>query len=226
MSIFVLLMNTIVFIKSTIVFIMNTCDNMLGDLLFGQTRGRILALLYGHPEREIHIREIAREVRTSAGNVRRELETLLRVGLVHRSTIGSQVFYRANRESPVFAELHALVAKTVGVFQILSSALAPLAGRISQAFVYGSIARGDERAVSDVDLMVVGDATLDDVLAHLATAERTIGRPINPTVYSQSEFAAKLQSNNHFLNAVMRGERIFLIGEDDELRACYELAPR
>ncbi len=202
---------------STIVLIMST-ESTLGDLLFGQTRGRVLALLYGQPDREIHIREIAREVHTSAGTVRRELENLSRAGLVQRSMIGSQVFYRANRQSPVFAEMHALVAKTVGVFQILSSALAPLAGRISQAFVYGSIARGDENAASDVDLMVIGDATLDEVLAHVATAERTIGRPINPTVYSQSEFAAKLQSNNHFLNAVMRGERVFLIGEDDELR--------
>ena len=79
------------------------------------------------------------------------------------------------------------------------------------------MARQDENASSDVDLMVVGDVTLDEVLAQLAPVERAIGRSINPTIYSVNEFKAKLQSGNHFLRSVLRSETVPLIGESNEL---------
>ena len=119
---------------------MRTESDQLGDLLFGQTRGRILRLLFGHPDQTFFVRQLARETGISVGSVQRELETLSQVGLIVRSISGHQVYQQANRNHPVFAEIHALVAKTVGVFQLLSSALAPLAQRITQAFVYGSVA--------------------------------------------------------------------------------------
>ena len=200
--------------KSTIVLIMRTASDQLGDLLFGQTRGRILRLLFEHPDQTFFVRQIARETAVSVGSVQRELETLAQVGLIERSTSGHQVYYQANHSHPIFAEIHALVAKTVGVFQVLTSALAPLAKRISLAFVYGSVASRNENAGSDVDLMIVGDLTLDEVLTQLGTAERLVGRPINPTLYSDSDFKTKIDSGNHFLRSVMRGERVFLIGED------------
>jgi predicted nucleotidyltransferase len=195
---------------------MRTEAKTLGDLLFGQTRGRILALLYGTPDRTFYVREIARHIGTSTGSVQRELQTLADFGLIDRSALGMQVFYRANRNHPVFAELHSLVAKTSGIFQVLRSALAPLAQRISFAFVYGSMVRGDETAGSDVDLMVIGDATLDELLAHLAATERDLGRPINPTVYPLKEFKTRLRRGNHFLRSVMRSKIVFLIGDEDE----------
>src|SRR5208282_2811053 len=134
---------------------------------------------YGHPDQTFFVREISRHVGTSAGAVQRELETLSQFGLIGRSVSGRQVYYKANRNHPVFAELHSLIAKTVGIFQLLGSALAPLANRISLAFVYGSMARGDENAGSDVDLIIVGDVTLDETVAQLATVEGSIGREIN-----------------------------------------------
>jgi predicted nucleotidyltransferase len=197
---------------------MRTITIQLGDLLFGQTRGRVLRLLFGHPEQTFFVRQIARETGVSVGSVQRELETLTQVGLIVRSISGHQVYHQANRSHPVFAEIHALVAKTVGVFQILTSALTPLAKRISLAFVYGSVASGSESADSDVDLMIVGDVTLDEVLGQLGPVERLIGRPINPTLYSESDFKNKIESGNHFLRSVMRGERVFLIGDDDGSR--------
>jgi predicted nucleotidyltransferase len=129
---------------------------------------------------------------------------------------GRQVYYKANRNHPVFPEIHSLIAKTVGTFQLLGSALAPLAKRISLAFVYGSMARREESAGSDVDLMIVGDVTLDEVLTQLAPAERAIGRSINPTLYTASEFRTRLESGNHFLRSVMRGEKVPLVGDPDE----------
>src|ERR1700679_1018699 len=196
---------------------MRTNSKSLGDLLFGQTRGRVLALLYGMPDQTFFVRQIAREIGTSVGSVQRELETLSKVGLLNRTTIGRQVFYQANINHLTFAELRSLIDKTSCIFHQLHSALALLAPQITFAFVYGSIARGDEDAGSDVDLMIVGNVTLDDVLTPLAPVENAIARPINPTVYSLKEFKARVKDGNHFLTSVLRGEKMLLIGDEDEL---------
>lgn len=206
-----------VLILSTIVLGMSTHSG-LGDLLFGRTRGAILALLYGRADQSFYTRQIAREVDASVGAVQRELENLSKVGLIVRNSIGSQVFYQANRDAPIFQEMRALVNKTIGVFSVLRSALQSLSKQIVVAFVYGSVAREQETAQSDVDLLVVGKATLDDILSRLSTVEKSVGRPINPTVYSVAEFKSKLASGNHFLNAVLKGQKVFLLGDEDELR--------
>jgi len=205
-----------VLILSTIVLVMST--HGLGDLLFGRTRGAIMALLYGHADQSFYTRQIAREVDASVGTVQRELENLSKVGLIIRSSVGSQVFYQANRDASIFREMQTLVNKTVGIFSLLRSALHPLKNRVSVAFVYGSVAREEETANSDVDLMVVGKATLDEVLSRLSTVEKRIGRPINPTVYSAAEFKSKIASANHFLTAVLKGQKVFVLGDEHELR--------
>jgi len=196
---------------------MSTTNTGLGDLLFGRTRGAILALLFGRSDQSFYTRQIARELKASIGTVQRELENLSRVGLIVRNSVGSQVFYQANRDAPVFQEMQALVSKTIGVFSILRSALKSLSKRIVAAFVYGSLAREEETAQSDIDLMVIGDATLDEVLSRLSASEKTIGRPINPTVYSVAEFKSKLATGNHFLHSVLKTRKIFLLGDEDEL---------
>jgi uncharacterized protein len=206
-----------VLIVSTIVLVMSTGNSSFANVLFGRTRSAVLALLYGHADQSFYTRQIAREAGASVGAVQRELGNLSRVGLVVRNSVGNQVFYQANRGAPVFAEMRALVNKTVGVFHALRSPLEALSKRIVVAFVYGSVARGEETATSDLDLMVVGDAKLDDVLSRLSEVEKTIGRPVNPTVYSVAEFKSKLVNGNHFLNAVLKGKKVFLLGDEDEL---------
>jgi len=190
----------------------------LADLLFGRTRGAVLALLYGRADQSFYTREIAREVDASVGAVQRELENLSKVGLILRKSVGSQVYYQANRETPIFLEMRALINKTIGIFGVLRSALRPLSKQIIAAFVYGSVAREQETAQSDVDLMVVGKATLDQVLSRVSTTEKAIGRSINPTVYSVTEFKSKLATENHFLTSVLKGQKVFLLGDEDELR--------
>ncbi len=190
----------------------------LADVLFGKARGAILALLYGHPDQSFYYRQITRQLDgVSDGALQRELDTLSRLGLIDRSTVGRQVFYRVNRNHPVFPDLRALVAKTVGAIQVLRSALTLLANGISLAFIYGSMARQEERAESDIDLLIVGKVTPEDVIARLADVESSLGRAVNPTVYSMAEFKTKLGSGNHFLNSVVRGKKVFLIGDEDEL---------
>jgi predicted nucleotidyltransferase len=185
--------------------------------MFGRTRGAILALLYGRADQTFYTRQIAREVAASVGAVQRELKNLTKVGLVIRTALGSQVFYQANRDAPIFSEMHSLVNKTVGIFSMLRSALRPLSTQVAVAFVYGSVARQAETAQSDIDLMVVGKASIDDVISHLASVEKNTGRPINPTVYSASEFKAKIADGNHFLRAVLKDPKVFLLGDEDEL---------
>lgn len=203
---------------STIVLVMRTEGASLANLLFGQTRGRILATLFGTSDEAFFVRQLARRVAISVGSVQRELLTLADAGLIVRSQNGNQVFYRANRQHPAYAELHALLAKTAGIFLQLSKALAPLADEIEFALVYGSFARGEETAGSDVDLMVVGKVTLDDLLEHLVSVERTLQRPVNPTVYSSREVRTKLKAGNHFLKAIQEGKATFLVGDEHEFR--------
>lgn len=190
----------------------------VAGLLFGKSRGSILALLYGHADRSFYYRQIVRELSgLSAGTLQRELKMLSEVGLIERAVLGKQVFYRANRSHPVFPELRALVEKTVGAVPTLRSALAPLSDLVSVALVYGSMARGEEKAESDIDLLIVGSVTLEQVLEKVANVERSLRRAINPAVYSVAEFRTKLAGGNHFLNSVVRGNKLFLIGGEDEL---------
>jgi len=197
---------------------MHTETPGLSDLLFGQIRGRVLALLYGWADKAFYVRQIARHVHASAGSVRRELEKLAAVDLIIRTSVGNQVFYRANQANPVFTEMRGLVNKTVGIFNVLRSALEKVSKQITIAFVYGSVASQTETAESDVDLLIVGSVVLDDVLTCLPPAETVLGRTVNPTVYSVAEFAQKLKEGNHFLNAVVKGPKAFLIGNEDGLR--------
>ncbi|HEY6447702.1 MAG TPA: nucleotidyltransferase domain-containing protein [Acidobacteriaceae bacterium] len=197
---------------------MSTVTPSIGDLLLGQTRGQILALLLGAPDESFFTRQIARQIETSVGTVQRELTRLTEAGLILRSALGSQVFYRANRDHPIFPELRALLAKTIGVFELLRNALAPLSARIDFAFVYGSVARGDDRAASDIDLMVVGAVSLDDILDAAGPLEKQLRRPVNPTIYSLKELKQRYRSGNHFLRSLKNASKVFLIGAEDEFR--------
>jgi len=197
---------------------MSSTPIALADVLFGQIRGKVLALLFGQADKSFYVRQIARHIKASVGAVQRELEKLAGVDLIVRTSVGNLVLYQVNQRNPVFAEMKALVSKTVGIFNILHTALEQIADRITVAFVYGSLARQEEKADSDVDLMIVGSVELDDALAHLSDSEKTLGRAVNPTVYSAPEFKTKLENGNHFLNAVVNGDKVFLIGNEDELR--------
>src|SRR5579862_6264429 len=133
----------------TIALVMRAPVSALADVLFGKGRGAIMALLFGRPEQSFYYRQITRQIPgVSVGTLQRELATLSRLGLIDRFAVGNQVFYRANRDHPVFPELRTLVAKTVGAIQVLRSALSPLSERISFAFIYGSMARHEETTES------------------------------------------------------------------------------
>jgi len=202
----------------TIVPGMGTQVLSLSKVLFGQSRRSILALLYGHADEQFYLREIARRAGTGIGATQRELGQLTDAGLLHRLRRGNQVYYRANRENPIFEELKSILAKTSGIRDTLQEGLARLADRVKLAFVYGSIARGEEKASSDVDLMVVGNVSFQDVVAALSEIERKLGREVNPTVFGPREFREKLAAKNHFLSSVAKEKKLFVIGDEREFR--------
>src|SRR4029077_9011872 len=142
---------------------------------------------------------------------------LTEMGLIVRTVQGNQVLYRANSQSPIFSEIKSLISKTVGIHDVLRSALVSLGAEIQIAFVYGSVAHQKERADSDVDLMVLGDAPFSDVVSALSPSQKALGREINPTVFAPSEFRSKLAAGNHFLRSVMKEKRIFVLGTENEL---------
>lgn len=189
----------------------------LSHVLFGQSRRSILGLLYGHADQEFYLRDLVRRAGTALGATQRELKQLADAGIVLRVQRGHQVYYQANRDNPIFAELKSILTKTVGAHDVVKDALMPLADRIRLAFIYGSVARQEERASSDIDLMVVGETGFNDVVSALGAAEKLLGREINPTVYSVREFCAKRKAKNHFLSTVLRQEKIFVIGDQHEL---------
>ena len=191
-------------------------------VLFGRSMRAVLGLLFGHPERSFYLREIARAAGTSPSSLQRELAALSAAGLIVREARGHQVHFRANPDSPLFDELRGIVVKTFGVADVVRAALAPLAGAVHIAFIYGSLARGETRAESDVDVMVVGDPEFVDLVERLRPAEAALRRSVNPTVFPAVEFVEKAAAGNGFLATVLAEPKIFLIGDERELRELVE----
>jgi len=190
----------------------------LSEVLFGRTRRAVLSLLYGHADEEFYLRQIIRATGVGQGTMQRELGKLAAAGLVRRRARGQQVYFQANADSPVYPELRGLLLKTAGVADVLREALALLADRIRAAFVYGSVARGDERRASDVDVMVVGDVSFAEVVSALGPAQERLGREVNPTVYPEPEFRVRLKAGQHFVKSVMGREKVFLFGDEHDIR--------
>ena len=185
--------------------------------LFGKARQALLSLVFSRAD-ETHLQEdLIRQAALGRGAVQRELEFLARAGIVRRTLRGRQVYFQANPDCPIYPELRGLIVKTAGVADVLRAALAPLAERIRAAFIYGSIARGTERRASDVDIMVIGDVSFAETAEALGRAQEAIGREINPSVYPPEEFRIKLAAKHHFLRSLLKGEKIFLIGDEREL---------
>jgi len=190
----------------------------IGATLFGTTRQAVLALLFGNAGRRFYQRQIIRALQLGSGAVQRELEQLVVCGVLTRTVEGRQTYFRANADCPVFEEVRGIVRKTFGVAEVLREGLTSLASNVRLAFVYGSVAAGKETAGSDVDVLVVGDGlSLEDVVVALDGAQRDLGRELNPTVYRTEEFCRKLAQGQHFLARVVSGQKIFLVGDENEL---------
>lgn len=187
----------------------------LSAALFPERKSRVFKWLFGMPDRSFHLNELLRLTQLGSASLQQELKSLTEAGVVCAERVGNLRRFRANRESPVFAELVSLTRKTVGLKWPLTQALAPLRGQLTGAWVYGSVAQHSDGAHSDVDLMLVGEGLLlSQVLQCLAPAETELGRKINPTCYSVQEFESRRHDPASFVSKVFQKPVLDLLDDD------------
>ena len=194
--------------------------NGMADALFSTTKQKVLAYLFGHPDRSFYVSEMIALAGSGSGAVQRELSRLAQSGLATMKRIGKQTHYQANTESPIFKDLRNIVDKTVGLVGPIQAALAPLQHDIIAAFIYGSVAKRKDHADSDVDVMIVSDTlTYADTFSALEAATSRIRRPVNPHLCSYEELSQLLQSDNAFIRRVLEQPKLWIIGSDDDIPA-------
>ena len=197
-------------------------ENLLCSGLFGKTRQAVLAFLYLRSDSSFYTKQILDALRIGRGTVQRELKNLTDTGIIIREVQGRQVYYRANEKCPIFNELRSIVRKTFGVADVLRRSLTPKEDKVQVAFIFGSVARSADDRRSDIDFMVIGRITFGDVVSLLKPAEEMVGREVNPVVYPVAEFKKKVKEDHHFVKTVLEEEKIFVIGDEDELRKLAE----
>lgn len=190
----------------------------LPDALFSATQQRVLGLLFGQPDRSFFTNELISLAGVGTGAVQRELKRLTSSGLITLSRVGNQKHYQANPDSPLYQELCSIARKTFGLKDVIKAALVPLDEAILLGMLFGSAAKGRDHAGSDIDLLVVSDTlTLETLYEALESAERNLGRPISPSLYTSQEFVHRMDSGNPFLKAVLDGPTLPLKGHMDDV---------
>lgn len=190
----------------------------VANALFNKVQQRVLGVLFGNPGRTFFTNEIIRVAAAGTGAVQRELARLESAGLVTTQRVGNQKHFQANVNAPVFPELRALVLKTSGLADQLRAALAARTSDIRAAFIYGSVAKQQDTATSDVDVMIISDElTYADLFPLLEETTRILGRTVNPTVYSVAEFAKRIGKRNAFITRVFEQPKIWLVGNENDL---------
>jgi predicted nucleotidyltransferase len=179
-----------------------------------------------HPDRWWYLSDLAKHLEVSPSSLQRELALLSTAGILLRRRDGNRVYFQADSACPLLPELQGLLLKTVGLVDVLREELEPVTDRITWAFVYGSVARGEELNSSDVDLMIIGDVGLAAVTMPLQRAEGRLLRPVNPTVYTRAEVAGKFFAGHSFLREVLRGDKLFVMGRADDLESALAIPPR
>ncbi len=189
------------------------------DSLFPSVRQGVLSATLTRPEKWWYLSELAEFLHTRPSSLQRELAALVRSGVLEQRRDGRRTYFKAETRSPIFRELRSIFEKTVGLIPTLRVALRPFGNKVVFAFVYGSVARGEERATSDVDLMVIGDVGLAELAPSLRKSEKRLGREVNVTSYSVDEFRKKVFQGDHFLTTVLKGSLQFVKGEQRDLDA-------
>lgn len=187
------------------------------DALMPATRQGILATTLLQPGKWWYLSELAGHIGTRVSSLQREIEALVRAGVLERRVDGRRSYVKANEHSPIFPELRGLMEKAAGIIPLLTEEIVRFNNKIKWAFVYGSLARGEESAASDVDVMLIGKVSTMDIVPVFRRVEKVVGRPINETIFSERDFRDSLKKKDHFLRTVMGGNKIMLKGSEDEL---------
>ncbi len=191
---------------------------MLERLLTSRVRVRLLTLFVTHPAEVFYIRQITRITGETYNNVRLELKNLSDLGLIKEESRANATYYKANAGHFLFPELKSIILKTEAIGDRLREALSPF-GDIRVAFIYGSTAKGTELASSDIDLMVIGEVDLDTLHKTIDTMEDELGRTVNYTLFGLEEWQERVKKRNSFVMDVLTHEKVFLVGEENDLSA-------
>ncbi len=187
------------------------------DSLVNKTTQAVLAATVLHPERSWYLSDLAKHLRRRPSSLQEPLASLVSAEVLSRRKEGNRVYFQANQNCPFLRELQGLIAKTVGLVEVLRDALVPLRSEIAVAFIHGSVAASREHAASDIDLIVLGSLGLAELSPVLEAVEQRLGRPVNANVYSPEEFAKKISTRNHFLCSVLDKEKLFIVGRPNDM---------
>ncbi|HEY8933193.1 MAG TPA: nucleotidyltransferase domain-containing protein [Rariglobus sp.] len=188
--------------------------DFLSQLFLSEVRAALFRLFLGPSAGRMYRAEIIARFKFAGRSVEEELEKLVRLELLHTTKDGNRRYYEVNRAHPLYPELRGIVLKTGGLREVIAEALKGL--KVEQAFVFGSIAAGTETAASDVDLMVIGDATHRQAASGLRRASEVLAREINPHFFSTGDFFGRLANRDHFLSDVMAKPKLFIVGDNHE----------
>lgn len=194
---------------------MNTIPLTLKYLFSSKLRVRVLSHFFFHPGEDFYIRHMASIIKEPPGTLTRELSHLEKAGILKHELIGKQKHYSLRKDSPIIFDLRSIFLKTSGAGAELKAALGKIPD-IELAFIYGSYASGESAATSDIDLMIIGEATDREVAPAVAHIERRLNREINYTIYTRSETEKRLGQKGDFVHEVLSGPRIMLIGKADD----------
>ena len=197
-------------------YLRKTRKQSIIDALMPPVRQRLLGLAFGTPDRWWYLSELADALGTTPSSLQRELDSLTSAAILLMRRDGRRTYYRVNEHSAIYEELRGIVRKTMGIPHEIRASIAPIGRKISLALIYGSVARGEERADSDIDVLVVADdLTLEELFRRLAPAEKRLRRKVNPTLYTREEFRRRRHAKNAFLQNVLSGDHIVLTGDID-----------
>jgi len=188
------------------------------EVLLPKARAEIVRLLFSDASKELHQRELARLSGLAIRTLQNEVAKLEGVDLLVSRRDGNRLYFRANTNHPIYPELHGIAIKTAGLNERIADALTGLDG-ISVAFIYGSIASGEEKAGSDIDLMVIGNIGLRNLAPRLRPLSEELGREINAHTFSESHFRARSRHGDAFVGSLLDAPKLFIEGGADELAA-------
>jgi len=187
------------------------------DAIISGTRQKVLSTVLLTPDRWWFLSDLARHLDTSPSSLQRELTKLVNANVLKQRYEGKHTYFKADEDCPFFPELQRLFLKTAGLADVIRDSISPYEKKIQCAFIYGSIAQGQETSGSDVDLMVIGNVGLSTLALSLRDAHELLHRPVNPTIFTPSEFRKRVKSKNHFLRNVLAKDKIFIIGNEKDL---------
>jgi len=188
----------------------------LANALFTVTQQNVLSLLYLQPDKSFYIKEILRLTGMGVATIKRELDRMLGSGLISMVKIGNQHHYQANPSCPIDGELLGIVKKTFGLKDVVSNALTPISNKIDWAFIFGSVASGKETSTSDIDVMIIGDVRFSDIVKQIYPVQDSLGREINPKIYSKEEWFRLVDAEDAFIQEVISKPRIDILGDSNE----------